>query len=185
MFFNTNIPTYIWILSNKKKSNRKGKIQLIKGEDLYESINRNFGKKNRVINDEHINFLLKTYLDFKENNLCKILNSEDFGFKKITIEQPLLENGKEKKNKKGELIPNPKLRDYERVGLNEDIKEYFEKEVKSNLKNSWVDHSKTLTGYEISFNKVFYKPDQNKSIDEIINELNLIDQKIKNEIEDI
>ena len=54
MFFNTSIPTFIWIVTNKKKNNRKEKIQLIKGDSFYQSINRNLGSKNRVINDDQI-----------------------------------------------------------------------------------------------------------------------------------
>ncbi|MDD3569266.1 MAG: hypothetical protein PHT92_12795 [Bacteroidales bacterium] len=83
------------------------------------------------------------------------------------MEQPLVENGKEVKDKQGNPKPDASLRDYENIPfLKKDangklvpqtIEEYFEREVKPHLPNAWIDHTKTKTGYEINFTKYFYE----------------------------
>ena len=60
-------------------------------------------------------------------------------------------------NRKGEPEPDPELRDYENVPLLEDIDAYFEREVRPHVSDAWIDHSKTKVGYEIPFNRHFYK----------------------------
>jgi type I restriction enzyme M protein len=59
------------------------------------------------------------------------------------------------------------LRDTENVPLKEDIEEYFEREVKPYVPDAWIDYSKTKTGYEINFNKYFYKYEPLRDLDEI------------------
>ena len=61
------------------------------------------------------------------------------------------------RDSKGNPEPDPELRDYERVPLKEDIKEYFEREVKPYAEDAWIDESKTVIGYEIPFTRHFYK----------------------------
>lgn len=58
---------------------------------------------------------------------------------------------------KGNPEPDTELRDYENVPLKEDIKEYFEREVKPHVPDAWIDESKTKVGYEIPFTRHFYK----------------------------
>lgn len=60
------------------------------------------------------------------------------------------------KDSKGNLEPNPELRDYENVPLKEDVEQYFEREVKPFVPDAWIDHDKTVVGYEISFARYFY-----------------------------
>ncbi|MBE2908300.1 SAM-dependent DNA methyltransferase [Anoxybacillus flavithermus] len=60
------------------------------------------------------------------------------------------------KDNKGNLEPNPELRDYENVPLKEDVEQYFEREVKPFVPDAWIDHDKTVVGYEISFARYFY-----------------------------
>jgi type I restriction enzyme M protein len=171
LFFNTGITTYIWIVNNNKNVQRQGKIQLINGSDLSTPLRKNLGEKNSYINDEQRQIILDTYVNFKESDRCRVFENSHFGYTKITIEQPLKENGGIVKDKKGNIKTNSSLRDYERVPLLDDIEEYFEREVKTHLPESWIDYSKNCIGYEINFTKYFYEYKPLRSISEITKEL--------------
>ena len=174
LFFNTGIGTYLWILSNKKESKRKGKIQLIDGSEFFQPMRKNLGEKGKYINQLQREKILNIYQNFEENEFSKIFSNEFFGYTKITIEQPKVENGLIIRDKKGNPKPDSKLRDYERVPLSDDIEEYFNREVEPHLPNSWVDFNKNKVGYEINFNKYFYKHTPLRSSDEISNDLSLL-----------
>jgi type I restriction enzyme M protein len=171
LFFNTGIPTYIWIINNKKKSNRKGKVQLINGSDLITQLKKNLGEKSVMISDEHRNLILNIYSNFKESEISKILPNHFFGYTKVTIEQPLKENGNIVKDKKGIIKTDSSLKDFERIPLGVDIDEYFLREVKPHLPESWIDRSKDSVGYEINFTKCFFKYKKLRSLDEITKKL--------------
>ena len=100
--------------------------------------------------------LLISIRGFVENEYSKIFDNEFFGYTKVTIEQPLKENGIIQLDRKGNRKPDSKLRDYERIPLSENIEEYFEREVFPHLPESWIDRSKDKVGYEINFTKYFY-----------------------------
>jgi type I restriction enzyme M protein len=171
MFFNTGISTYFWIVTNKKKDYRKGKIQLIDGSSFFKIMKKSLGSKRKFIDDEQRTELLKIYTEFTENEFSKIYPNQFFGYTKVTIEQPLIENGKVVKEKTGNLKCDSKLRDYERIPLLEDIDEYFQREVKPHLPDSWMERSKDTVGYEINFTKYFYKYQPLRSLQEITNDL--------------
>jgi type I restriction enzyme M protein len=153
MFFNTGISTYIWIVSNKKSKKRKGKVQLIDGSSFYQSMRKNLGDKSKMIDTRSRDEIIKLYTDFKEGEFCKIYPNQFFGYTKVTIEQPLMVDGKVVKDKNGKIKPNTELRDYERIPLGMDIDEYFEREVKPHLPQSYMDREKDTIGYEINFTK--------------------------------
>lgn len=301
IFYNTGIPTYVWIVNNRKPDNRKGKVQLINALDFYVKLRKNMGDKNCEMNTEHINQITQLYLDFKETNISKIFPNEYFGYNKITVERPLrlsakftkealenlrydksiidemtwvyenfgdkvytqidnlkpeiekhlskqeiklkaterkkllseefwkenLKNLKESyklmdffgekqfddfnifssqfeetikskklkldskvqkaiisaitwKNEDAEPVikkiekdgtiqyeADSDLRDTENIPLNEDIQTYFEREVLQHVPDAWIDHSKTVIGYEISFTRYFYNYVPPRSIEEI------------------
>ena len=171
LFFNTGISTYLWIVSNNKKTQRKGKIQLINGSNYGTSMRKNLGEKSNYITDEDSQKIIQTYQNFEENEYSRIFDNEYFGYTKITIEQPKVENGQIVRDKKGNPKPNTKLRDYERIPLSKDIEEYFSEEVEPHLPNSWIDFDKTKKGYEINFNKYFYQYKSHRSSDEITQDL--------------
>jgi type I restriction enzyme M protein len=171
LFFNTGITTYVWIVSNNKKSNRKGKIQLIDGSGLFRPMKKNLGDKRKEVSDDQRELILKTYSDFKESDISKIFNNEFFGYNKVTIEQPLKENGVVVKDKKGVVKTDSSLRDNEKIPLGIDVNEYFEKEVKPHLPESWMDRSKDSIGYEINFTKYFYKYKPLRSLNDLTKEL--------------
>jgi type I restriction enzyme M protein len=89
IFYNTGIPTYIWIVSNRKEAKRKGQVQLINAMDLYEKLRKNLGQKNCEMKSEHIDILTDLYMDFKPSDISKIFPNEYFGYNKITVERPL------------------------------------------------------------------------------------------------
>ena len=171
LFFNTGISTYIWIVTNKKKSQRKGKVQLINGSTFYKSMKKSLGSKRKEISSEQTKSLLQTYHNFEENDFSKIFDNEFFGYTKVTIEQPLVENGKEVTKKDGKPKPNSKLRNSERIPLTENIEEYFNREVKPHLPHSWMDREKDKVGYEINFTKYFYQYKPLRSLGDITSDL--------------
>jgi type I restriction enzyme M protein len=171
LFFNTGISTYIWIVTNKKKPQRKGKVQLIDGSSFYKSMKKSLGSKRKFIGDSQREQLLQTYQNFEENEHSKIFDNEFFGYTKITIEQPTIKNGKEVRDKNGNPKPDSKLRDSERVPLSDDIEEYFNREVEPHLPNSWIDFNKSKVGYEINFTKYFYQYKPLRSSDDISKDL--------------
>ncbi len=71
------------------------------------------------------------------------------------------------KDGKGSPEPDTALRDYENIPLKEDISEYFEREVRPHVPDAWIDESKTVKGYEISFTRYFYKYKPLRSLAEI------------------
>jgi type I restriction enzyme M protein len=171
LFFNTGITTYVWILSNNKKSNRKGKIQLIDGSNLFKPMKKSLGSKRKEVSEEQRELILKTYSDFKETEISKIFENEFFGYRKVTIEHPLKEDGKIVKDKKGVVKTDGSLRDNERIPLSFDVDEYFEREVKQHLPESWMDRDKDTIGYEINFTKYFYQYKPLRSLEDLTKEL--------------
>ena len=118
MFYNTGIATYIWVLSNKKDAERKGKVQLIDGSHLYSKMRKSLGSKRNEMSEEDIKTIIRSFGDFevmdartldkpadaKSNRgrqsaspktetlktfASKIFNSYEFGYRRVTIERPL------------------------------------------------------------------------------------------------
>jgi len=79
---------------------------------------------------------------------------------------------------KGKPEPDPALRDTENVPLKEDIGEYFEREVLPHVPDAWIDHDKTKIGYEINFNRYFYKYTPPRPLAEIESDLKQIEREI-------
>ena len=305
IFYNTGIPTYIWIVSNKKNPKRKGKVQLINALELYEKLRKNLGQKNCEMKPAHIDTINNLYMDFVESDISKIYPNEYFGYNKITVERPLrlsakftieaiatlrfdksiseemewaythfgddlykdIKKYKDKieahlsknevklkpadktkllsaehwksqltlmqtaqkiavklgdkqfddynsfvpllnknikelkldidakglksitdaitwKNEDAEKVikktdkdgtityeADSDLRDTENVPLDQDIHDYFEREVLQHILDAWIDESKTVKGYEISFTRYFYNYVPPRSIEEITAEI--------------
>ena len=89
IFYNTGIATYIWVLSNKKAGTRReGKVQLINANGLYEKRRKALGNKRNDIPESAIAEITRLYGDFVESEISKIFDTADFGYTKITVEQP-------------------------------------------------------------------------------------------------
>ncbi len=89
LFYNTGITTYVWVLSNKKTNERKGKVQLIDASNLYQKLRKNLGEKNCEFTDEHIHKITQLYLNMPHEGISKVFNNRDFGYYKVTVERPL------------------------------------------------------------------------------------------------
>jgi len=89
MFFNTGIATYIWILSNNKTANRKGKVQLINATDFGQSMRKSLGSKRKELSEESIAEIVRIHGKCESSKLCKLFDTTDFGYRRITIERPL------------------------------------------------------------------------------------------------
>ena len=179
LFFNTSISTYIWILTNRKSDARQGKIQLINAVDFFDKMKRNLGDKGVFISDSHIRQLVELYTNFEETEHSKIYSNDFFGYTKVTVERPLIdaETGVVLRDKRGNPKPDPALRDYERVPLTEEIDDYYQREVKPHLPDSWLDRKKDKVGYEINFNRYFYQYTPLRSLVEIADEMLALERK--------
>jgi type I restriction enzyme M protein len=109
LFYNTGISTYIWVLTNRKTDERKGKIQLIDARQFYVKMRKSLGNKRNKLGDKdegepdqiadvariHGAFrdgeTRKLVMDEKEKSLVvsKVFDNADFGYHKITVERPL------------------------------------------------------------------------------------------------
>jgi type I restriction enzyme M protein len=171
LFFNTGISTYIWIVTNKKDSKRKGKVQLIDGSSFHKSMKKSLGSKRKFITSEQTQDLIQRYQDFEESEFSKIYDNEFFGFTKVVIEQPLVEDDEVVTKKDGTPKPDSSKRDNERIPLTEDVQEYYNREVKPHLPESWMERDKDKIGYEINFTKYFYHYKPLRSLKDITADL--------------
>lgn len=178
LFYNTGISTYVWVISNKKPDERKGKVQLINAIDFSKKMSKSLGNKRNEISKKQIAEITKIYGDFETNEYSKIFDNKDFGYSKVTVERP-------ERNAKGQIIMdkkgNPKvdssLRDTENIPLTMDIQEYMEKEVLPHVPDAWVDESKTNIGYEVNFTKYFYQYKPLRSLEDIRRDIMAIEQE--------
>lgn len=274
MFYNTGIGTYLWILTNRKRKERRGKVQLINAVDLFVKMRKSLGNKRCELSTGNIAEIVELYGDVTKNGRSKVFDNEDFGYRQITVERPLrlafqvtperidafkLEAAfqklatSKKKGKQGqqeieegqktqaEIVatlegmagpkvdlnrpdfekrlekaaskadvklsapvkkailntmserddaaevcldvdgnpePDTDLRDYENVPLKEDIHAFFEREVRPHVPDAWIDESKTKVGYEIPFNRHFYKYTPPRPLEEIKAEIGMIEKEI-------
>ncbi|MET0119261.1 MAG: class I SAM-dependent DNA methyltransferase [Sedimenticola sp.] len=265
MFYNTGIATYIWIITNQKTAERRGKIQLINAVDYNTPIRKNLGSKRKQISEQQIDDITLLFGDFVEGDECKVFDNRDFGYQRITVERPLklnfqasderIENLKLAKSftkltdehqiaiidaiksldqdhvyksrdvfikalkatfklvgfeikaallktiwqalserdeaadicldKKGKPEPDTDLRDYENVPLKEEIDDYFKHEILPYVPDAWIDYSKTKTGYEIPFNRHFYKYVPPRSLEEIDADLDKVSVEIMKMLQEV
>ncbi len=120
MFYNTGIATYVWVLSNKKSAERKGKVQLINGVNLCGKMRKSLGSKRNEMSEHDIRTITRCFGDFAEVQqtldkpadsksnrskpaehpkaaapktfASKLFASHEFGYRRITIERPLRES---------------------------------------------------------------------------------------------
>ena len=89
LFYNTGISTYIWVLTNRKEEQRRGKVQLINATNFWVQMRKSMGDKRREISKEHIGRITEIFLSFTDGEYSKIFDTTDFGYRKITVERPL------------------------------------------------------------------------------------------------
>lgn len=182
-FMNTGIATYVWVISKDKPAKRENKVLLIDASHCFEPRRKGIGNKRNDISDECRDMIVKAYGEYKDGAVygdvdgiyceTKIFGTEDFGYNKIVVERPLMENGKPVL-KKGKPVADANLRDTENVPLTEDIDAYFKREVLPYAPDAWIDKSKTKVGYEIPMTRYFYKyqaPEKAKDIEKRLNKI--------------
>jgi len=186
IFYNTGIATYIWVLSNKKVgTKREGKVQLINANGLFEKRRKALGNKRNDIPESAIEEITRLYGDFIESEISRIFDNNDFGYTKITVERPLRDENGELVLKKGKKQPDSSLRDTENVPLNEDIDEYFAREVLPFAPDAWIDKKKSKVGYEIPFTRYFYKYEAPKPSAEIMAEILKLEKELNGSLAEI
>ncbi len=283
LFYNTGIYTYLWIVTNRKKRGRKGKIQLVDGTSFFKKMRKSLGNKRNEVCEDQRSEITRLYGDFAEGEFVRIFDNADFGYRRITVERPLklnfavdkeriarleetkafagLATSKKRKdtnaaeqeieeghtlqksilsvlyalaakgviknretfsdmmkevfrdaklrvptplfnailmalaerdetadvctNDKGDPESDPELRDYENVPLKEDVDDYMKREVLPHVPDAWVDHSKTKIGYEINFNRYFYKYTPPRPLEEIEADLKQIEREIANMLAEV
>ncbi|MCI7334041.1 MAG: type I restriction-modification system subunit M [Oscillospiraceae bacterium] len=186
IFYNTGIATYIWVLSNKKAgTKREGKVQLINANALFEKRRKALGNKRNDIPESAIDEITTLYGDFKESEISKIFDNSDFGYIKITVERPLVDESGKPILKKGKKQPDTALRDTENVPLKEDIDEYFKREVLPFAPDAWIDDKKSKVGYEIPFTRFFYRYEPPKPSHEIMAEILEIEKDLDGSLKEI
>jgi len=276
LFYNTGIYTYLWIVTNRKQPGRKGKIYLVDVTSFFKKMRKSLGNKRHEVCEDQRDEIVRLYSSETDSDYIRIFDNEDFGFRRITVEQPLrlnfavnperiahleetkaftkLATSKKRKDtaaaqaeidygfslqraiieslyslesdgivrnrdafsekmrrafrsaglkiptplfkailmalaerdetadvctdSKGNPEPDPELRDYENVPLKEDIDQYMRREVLPHVPDARVDESKTRIGYEISFNRYFYKYTPPRPLDEIEADLKQIEKEI-------
>lgn len=209
IFYNTGIPTYIWVLDNVKSKERKGKVLLIDAHELFEKRRKPQGEKRNDIGPEQIKMIVNAYGEFREctygtgEKICetKVLDASEFGFVKVGIIAPELdENGEPvrkagRAGKPGKIVYDKQKQDTESIPLGkmelipgwsiaenqivqERIEQYVEKEVRPFVKYAEVDLKKSKLGYRIPFTRFFYKFMPPRPSDDILAEIKALDQEI-------
>lgn len=109
MFYNTGIATYVWVLSNHKPEERKGKVQLINATEAFAKMRKSLGSKRKQLGEGHIESIVRLYGRFEQADefedtgetdangqpvrrkllSSKIFDATEFGYRRITVERPL------------------------------------------------------------------------------------------------
>ena len=162
LFYNTGIATYVWILDNDKKADRKGKVQLIDATRMYAKMKKSLGNKRVFMTEAQIAEVVKAYASMAkdasfENEfveqakggvsasgepqtarvVSKLFDNTFFGYRKVTVDRPP-QSGKVVKVKKGQKPYDPELRDTENVPLAEDIAAYLKREILPHVPDAFI-----------------------------------------------
>lgn len=84
-FFNTGIYTYLWIMNKNKSAERRGKVALIDGSNLWQPLKKSKGDKRREMSEEHQLKIVEALANFVDSDICKIYDSEHFYYNKQSL----------------------------------------------------------------------------------------------------
>lgn len=142
------------------------------------------GSKRKQLSMDTVDKIVELFYSHKPSKFIKDFDDADFGYTTITVERPL-------RDEKGAIVlgtrgaaagkpqPDTNLRDTENVPLNENIQEYFMREVLPHATDAWVDESKSKVGYEIPFTRHFYEYKPPRSLAEIDADLKKVTAEIQ------
>ncbi|MCY4077857.1 MAG: N-6 DNA methylase, partial [Acidobacteria bacterium] len=141
LFYNTGIATYVWVLTNRKRPARRGRVQLVDATAFWTLLRKSLGAKRREVPFERKQDILQLLADFEDGATRRIC-----------------------RDRGGRPEPDPELRDTENVPLGDDVESFFAREVKPHVPDAWIDTERRdpqdgkvgLVGYEINFNRYFY-----------------------------
>lgn len=89
LFYNTGISTYFWIVTNRKRPERRGKVQLVDARKYWVKMRKSLGEKRKEISAEQIEQITRLFGDFAEGDQVKVFPNTAFGYQRITVERPL------------------------------------------------------------------------------------------------
>ena len=169
-FYNTGIATYVWIVTKDKPESHREQVLLIDASQCYEQRRKPIGNKRVDISEACRNLIVKAYGAYISHDYtyeisegksivckCKVMDSVSLGYNKITIESPELDENSNPVMKGKKVVADKSKRDTENVPLDEDIDDYFNREVLPYRPLAWIDRNKTKVGYEIPFTRTFYE----------------------------
>ena len=169
-FYNTGIATYVWIVTKDKPESHREQVLLIDASQCYEQRRKPIGNKRVDISEACRNLIVKAYGAYISHDYtyeisegksivckCKVMDSVSLGYNKITIESPELDENGNPVIKGEKMVADKSKRDTENVPLDEDIDDYFNREVLPYRPLAWIDRNKTKVGYEIPFTRTFYE----------------------------
>ncbi|MEO6038745.1 MAG: N-6 DNA methylase, partial [Saprospiraceae bacterium] len=183
IFYNTGIPTYILLMTNRKAAHRRGKVQLINanGEQFFGKMRKSLGSKRNELRRPHIDKVMQLFLDFKPTEHSQIFDTTDFGYAQITVQRPERDaKGQIVKDKQGRPKADKSRKDIENIPLKEDIQAFFAREVLPFAPDAWWEAADTRIGYEINFNKYFYRYTPPRPLAEIAADLLAIEKETEN-----
>lgn len=184
LFYNTGISTYVWVISKNKPAQRLGKVQLIDAGKCFVKRRKNIGNKRVDLDDRCINLIIQAYGEFKDKQYndgaltveSKVFDNNFFGYTKVTVETAQTDdNGII--YKKGKPQPVKGKTDTEIVPLQQDVEQYFAKNVLPYNPLAYMDRTKDKIGYEVPFTRLFYKFVPPRSSDEIFAEFKALTQE--------
>jgi type I restriction enzyme M protein len=183
LFYNTGINTYFWVVTNRKADHRKGKVVLLDARNDFAKMRKSLGDKRKYITDDQIADLTRVYHEALDvagaDQRVKVLDNEDFGYQRVVIERPKVdENGEALRRRKG-VIADPDLRAMENVPLTASLDEYMRAEVLPHLPDAWIDEAKTKVGYEIPFTRHFYRTPDARDLAQIDADIESVESEIQ------
>jgi len=89
LFYNTGIATYVWLVTNRKSPERRGKVQLIDARESWTKMRKSLGEKRREVSAEQIAEITRLHGVFEQGERVKIVPNTSLGYRTITVEQPL------------------------------------------------------------------------------------------------
>ena len=188
MFYNTGIGTFIWVLSNRKEERRRGKIQLIDATAIKTPLRKNMGEKNCELSPAQRQEIVRIFMAFEESEVSRIFPNSEFGYWKVSVQQPLLdEQGSPVRDKKGRIQPDKAKADTEIIPFRYEggIEAFMDAEVRPYAPGAFVDPKATKIGYELSFTKYFYKPVQLRPMEDIVADLKALEKETDGMLADI
>lgn len=180
IFYNTGLPTFIIVLSNKKSATRKGKVQLINANSpkFYSELQKSLGSKKNIMMPEHINKISEYFLNETQDEFSKFFSNDEFEYYKVPIDSPLRDEEGNIIYKKGKPEADKTLRDYEKIPTGQNIEAFFSENILPLKPDAWIDYENIKLGYEIQFSRLMFVYNSTPSYSKLKDELILLDKEI-------